>query len=144
VDSLATFNAQTDVAGSHAYGHFSINAAGVWTYTTDTAHNVFVGGTTYTDTLSVSSADGTSHLLTVNILGTNDPAVIAGQSSGAVEVADDSPGNGALTVTGTLTDTDVDNAPNTFVAAAAGSGTDHGYGTYQMTAGGVWTYTLNN
>jgi VCBS repeat-containing protein len=144
VDSAATFAAQTNVAGSHGYGHFSINAAGVWSYATDTAHNEFAIGATYTDTLSVSSADGTLHQLTVNILGTNDPAVISGQTIGAVEVADDGPGSGTLTATGTLTDTDVDNAANTFVAAAAGSGTDHGYGTYQMTAGGLWTYTLNN
>ena len=72
VDSATTFTAQTNVAGSHGYGHFSINAAGAWTYATDTAHNEFVGGATYTDTLSMSSADGTSHQLTVNILGTNE------------------------------------------------------------------------
>jgi VCBS repeat-containing protein len=144
IDSAASFAARTNVAGSHGYGHFSISSSGVWTYATDTAHNEFVAGTTYTDTLSVSSADGTSHLLTVNILGANDPAVIAGQTIGAVEVADDGPGSGTLTYTGTLTDTDVDNAANTFATAAAGSATDHGYGTYQMTAAGVWTYTLNN
>ena len=144
IDSATTFTAQTNVSGSHGYGHFSIDAAGVWNYATDTAHNEFALGTTYTDTLSVSSADGTSHQLTVNILGTNDAAVISGQTIGAVEVADDGPGSGTLTATGLLTDTDVDNAANTFVAAAAGSATDHGYGTYQMTAGGLWTYTLNN
>src|SRR5204862_7238803 len=32
----------------------------------------------------------------------------------------------------------------TFTAAAAGSATDHGYGTYEMTAAGTWTYTLDN
>src|SRR5205085_862550 len=82
VDSATTFNPQTNVAGNHGYGHFSINAAGVWHYTTDTAHNEFVGGTTYTDTLTVSAVDGTTHLLTVNILGTNDVEVIAGTISG--------------------------------------------------------------
>ena len=60
-----------------------------------------------------------------------------------MEIPDDGPGSGKVTDTGTLTDTDVDNTPNTFIAAAAGSATDHGYGTYQMTAAGVWTYTLN-
>src|SRR5260370_34114831 len=72
VDSAATFVAQTGVEGTGAYGKFSINAAGVWTYTTDTAHNEFVGGGTYTDTLTVASADGTTHLLTVNIPGTKN------------------------------------------------------------------------
>src|SRR5205085_12549827 len=52
------------VAGS--YGHFSINAAGAWTYTADSAHNEFQDGVTYTDTFSVSSADGTLTSVTVH------------------------------------------------------------------------------
>src|SRR5207253_1866173 len=43
-----------------------------------------------------------------------------------------------------LTDTDVDNAANTFTAVAAGTASTGGYGTFQMTSGGVWTYTLDN
>ena len=65
VDSAATFNVQSGVEGSGGFGKFSINAAGVWSYVTDTAHDEFVGGITYTDTLTVSvggrhdaSADG--------------------------------------------------------------------------------------
>ncbi|RVA17652.1 adhesin, partial [Mesorhizobium sp. M7D.F.Ca.US.004.03.1.1] len=84
--------------------------------------------------------------VSVNIQGTNDAAVISGVSTGAVieagGVANAIPGT--PTVSGTLTDTDVDNTPNTFQAVAAGTAGDHGYGTYQMTAGGVWTFTLNN
>ena len=99
---------------------------------------------TLTDTFTVTTIDGTAQVVTVTINGTNDAAVISGKSSGNVEIADDGPGSGTPTDTGTLTDTDVDNTPNTFIAAAAGSATDHGYGTYQMTAAGVWTYTLNN
>src|SRR5664280_3550887 len=110
VDSAATFVAQTGVEGSGGFGKFSINAAGAWTYTTDTAHNEFVGGTTYTDTLAVASADGTAHLLTVNILGTNDAAVIAG-----VDTQNLTETNAVLTTGGTLTISDVDSAA-TFVA----------------------------
>ena len=52
---------------------------------------------------------------------------------------------GTPTATGTLTDTDVDNPANTFVAVrAAGAATTNGYGTFQMAAGGTWTYTLND
>ena len=126
VDSAATFIAQTGVEGSGGFGKFTINAAGDWHYTTDTAHNEFVGGTTYTDTLTVSSADGTTHVLTVNILGTNDAAVITGKSSGSVEIADDGPGSGQLTDTGTLTDTDVDNPNNSFHRGDDGDG-EHGW-----------------
>jgi uncharacterized delta-60 repeat protein len=74
-DSANSFVAQTNVAGSGAFGHFSMGTDGVWTYTTDTAHNEFVDGTTYTDTLTVSSADGATHVLTVNILGTDEVVV---------------------------------------------------------------------
>ena len=56
---LAAFVAQTDVAGGNGYGKFSIDAAGVWTYTMDSAHNEFVGGHDYTDSITVATADGT-------------------------------------------------------------------------------------
>ncbi|MCL9689162.1 VCBS domain-containing protein [Legionella sp. EUR-108] len=75
VDNPATFVAQTNVAGSNGYGHFTVGSNGAWTYTTDTAHNEFVAGTTYTDTLTVTSADGTTSTITVKILGTNDAPV---------------------------------------------------------------------
>ncbi|MGX5850765.1 VCBS domain-containing protein, partial [Mesorhizobium sp. PL10] len=75
VDSPATFVAQ--VANVGTYGTFAIDAAGAWTYTASSAHNEFVAGTTYTDTFDVVSADGTHTSVTVNILGTNDAAVLS-------------------------------------------------------------------
>src|SRR5205814_4079728 len=51
---------------------------------------------------------------------------------------------GTPTASGTLTDTDVDNAANSFQAVAAGTASTDGFGTYAMTAGGTWTYTLDN
>src|SRR5207244_3031363 len=74
-DSLATFQPQTNAAGS--YGHFSIDAGGAWSYTADTSPTRRSSGTTYTDTFSVTSADGTLTSVTVNILGTNDAAVLS-------------------------------------------------------------------
>ena len=44
VDSPATFVAQSNVAGNNGYGKFSIDAAGAWTYTMNSAHDEFVGG----------------------------------------------------------------------------------------------------
>ena len=67
--------AQAGTAGS--YGTFAIDAAGAWTYTASSAHDEFVAGTTYTDTFAVASADGTLTSVTVNILGTNDAAVLS-------------------------------------------------------------------
>ena len=51
---------------------------------------------------------------------------------------------GTPTATGDLLATDVDNAADAFQAVAAGAATTNGYGTYGMTAAGVWTYTLDN
>ena len=52
--------------------------------------------------------------------------------------------NGKPTATGTLTSTDVDNAPNTFTAVSTPTASAGGYGTFTMTADGMWTYTLND
>src|SRR5206468_4950915 len=51
---------------------------------------------------------------------------------------------GTPVATGTLTDTDVDNTPNTFTAVCAPKASEAGYGTFTMTADGVWTYKLDN
>ena len=72
VDTLATFVVQTDVAGSSGYGKFSINSSGAWTYTMNTAQDVFVGGQFYTDSITVATADGTTQLITVTMAGTHD------------------------------------------------------------------------
>ena len=141
----AVFTPQSNVAGSNGYGSFSIDAAGAWTYTMGSAHDEFVAGTDYTDSITVSSVDGTaSQLITVTIHGSNDAAVISGTSSGSVTEAGASNGGGTPTASGTLIDTDVDNAPNSFTAVVAGAATANGYGTFAITAGGLWTYTLNN
>ena len=52
--------------------------------------------------------------------------------------------SGTPTATGMLTDTDVDNTPNTFTAVSSPTASNGGYGTFTMTAAGVWTYTLDN
>ncbi len=38
----------------------------------DSAHDEFVGGQTYTDSITVATADGTTQVLTVTMTGTND------------------------------------------------------------------------
>ena len=67
----ASFNAQT-LNGQ--YGNLSLLANGNWTYTMNGPHNEFAAGTTYTDTFTVSSVDGTTkaNAVTVTILGTAD------------------------------------------------------------------------
>ena len=132
VDSPATFVAQAGTVGS--YGTFTIDAAGVWSYTASSAHDAFVAGTTYSDTFQVASADGTTTSVTVNILGTNDAAVLSSATVGLSET------DAVLTTGGTLTISDVD-SPATFVAQA---GTVGSYGTFTIDAAGVWSYTASS
>jgi VCBS repeat-containing protein len=134
VDSPATFVAQGGTAG--LYGTFAITSGGAWTYTASSAHNEFVAGTTYTDTFSVASADGTPTSVTIHILGTNDPAVISADVRNLTETNAAS----AISSSGTLTISDVD-SPATFVAQA---GTVGLYGTFAITSAGAWTYTASS
>ncbi|WP_348773332.1 VCBS domain-containing protein [Limnohabitans sp. INBF002] len=139
VDGTANlFTAQTSVTGSNGYGAFSIDAAGVWTYTMNGAHDAFVGGTAYTDSLTVAAIDGTQQVVTVTIVGSNDAAVISGASTAALTET-----NAAQTTTGTLTSADVDGTANVFTAQTSVAGSN-GYGAFSITSGGVWTYTMNS
>ncbi|EUB76385.1 outer membrane adhesin like protein, partial [Pseudomonas sp. GM41(2012)] len=132
VDSAATFVAQSGTAGS--YGQFSINAGGAWSYVADSAHNEFAAGTTYTDTFTVSSADGTLTSVTVQINGTNDAAVLSSASVTLTET--DAP----LTTNGTLTISDVDSAA-TFVAQSNTAGS---YGQFSLGTDGAWSYVADS
>ncbi|MBR0718615.1 VCBS domain-containing protein [Bradyrhizobium liaoningense] len=149
-DPPNTFTAvNSPTASAGGYGSFTITAAGVWTYSVDNA-NVAVqalnAGETLTDSFTVTTIGGTAQVVTVTIHGTNDTAVISGTTTGAVieagGLANANPGT--PTASGTLTDTDVDTTANAFTAVGSPTASAAGYGTFTMTAGGVWTYTLDN
>ncbi|RUY39722.1 VCBS domain-containing protein, partial [Mesorhizobium sp. M7A.F.Ca.CA.002.07.1.1] len=133
-------------AGDHGYGTYQMTAGGVWTFTLNNNNAAVQGlnvGQHLTETFTVHTQDGTAQVVTVTINGTNDAAVISGTIAGTVVEAGGAI-NGTPSVSGTLTDTDVDNLANTFQAVGAGGATDHGYGTFAMNAAGTWTYTLDN
>jgi VCBS repeat-containing protein len=133
VDSPATFGVLTDVAGD--YGTFSIDAAGAWTYTADSAFDSLNVGDSVADSFAVTAADSTTSSVTVTINGTNDAAIINGLSSFSVtedvEVGE--------TLTGTFTAIDVDNDAEW--TAASGSGA---YGEYQIDVDGNWSYEFTD
>ncbi|WP_417069543.1 retention module-containing protein [Niveibacterium terrae] len=135
VDSPATFIAQSNVAGSNGYGHFTVNTDGSWTYTADSAHNEFEAGKTYTDSITVQSADGTPSTITVEIAGTNNAAVITGSDAGSVKEDTTTLASGTLSVT----DADAGEASFQVQTNAAGA-----HGTFSIDAAGHWTYTLNS
>jgi VCBS repeat-containing protein len=142
-----TFTAiETPKASTGGYGTFTMTTDGVWTYTLDNT-NCTVQALNVcdklTDCFTVTTIDGTPQVVTITINGANDAAVVCGATTGSVTEA------GACTygtpiATGALTDTDVDNTPNTFTAVCSPKTSDTGYGTFTMTADGVWTYKLDN
>ncbi|WP_225670818.1 VCBS domain-containing protein [Bradyrhizobium hereditatis] len=150
VDNASGFTAVNCPTASDAgYGTFTMTADGVWTYTLDDSNCAVQAlnvGDTLTDTFKVTAVDGTEQLVTVTINGTNDAAIIGGTKQGSVIEAGGVANSVSCkpTATGTLTDTDVDNAPNTFRAIDSPKPSDGGYGTFTMTTDGVWTYTLDN
>ncbi len=138
----------TPTAGDNGFGTYSLTAAGVWTYTLDNSNATVQAlgtGATLTDTFTAIAVDGTAQLVTVTIHGTDDAAVISGDITGAVleagGVANGTPGT--PTATGDLDAADVDNPPDWTPVATPAPG-DRGFGTYTLTAAGVWTYTLDN
>src|SRR5205807_1781741 len=98
---------------------------------------------------TITVSDGTlsaNQSFTIAINGANDAAIISGATSGTVIEASGI-ANAALGTpgaTGTLTNTDVDNAPNTFTAVSSPTASANGFGTFTMTADGAWTYTLDD
>src|SRR5258708_19302036 len=115
-----------------------MTAAGVWTYTLNDANSAVQAlnvGNTLTDSFTVTSVDGTPQVVTITINGSNDAAIISGTAAGSVieagGVANATPGT--PTTTGTLTDTDVDNAPNTFTAVSSPTPSAGRYATFPIT-----------
>ena len=125
------------LSGSNGYGSFDIDTAGAWTYTLGSAHDEFVVGTTYTDSLTVATADGTQQTITVSITGTNDAAVITGSSTASLTETD-----AVQSTSGSLAATDIDNSAS-FIAQSGVAGAN-GYGSFSIDTAGAWTYTLGN
>jgi VCBS repeat-containing protein len=149
-DPANTFTAVSSPhLSDHSYGSFTITTDGHWTYTLDDSNAAVQAlnvGQTLTDSFTVTTIGGTPEVVTVTIQGSNDAAVVSGDTHGYVVEAGGvhSATHGDPTATGLLTDTDVDNPPNTFLAVTSPQTSDHGYGSFSMTADGHWTYTVDN
>src|SRR5262249_18208624 len=135
------------------YGTLTLNSDGTYSYAVDNSNaavQALNAGDTLTDTFTYTVKDPgnltDTAQLTVTIHGANDDAVIAGTSAGSVTEASgvNNGTPGTPSATGLLTDSDVDNPPNSFQPVAAGTASDQGFGSYQMTAGGTWTYTVDD
>ncbi|WP_183091172.1 VCBS domain-containing protein [Vibrio sp. SBT000027] len=135
VDAGQAHFSNTDIAGT--LGTLHLTNSGTWTYDLDNTNPTVQAlgkGTTATDTITVHSADGTPHQITITVNGTNDKAIIGGTNSGTVTE------ESQLQTSGTLTVTDVDTGEahfsNTDIAGTLG--------TLHLTDNGTWTYDLDN
>ena len=129
----ATVVAQTGTVGS--YGTFSIDAAGVWSYSTTDALNQLNDGQVVTEVFNVATTDGGSATVTVNITGSQDVATLTSDTKALTET------NAALTTGGTLTLADLDATDATVVPH---TGTAGSYGTFSINAAGVWSYSTTD
>jgi VCBS repeat-containing protein len=125
---------------------------GQWTYTLDNADlqtEQLAQGESVSEQFSYTISDGlttSSATLVINITGANDAAIVSGDVTGAVIEGQTrnhfSPP--AFPDSGQLYATDVDGPDNVFQAVAAGTPSFLGYGTYEVTSDGFWTYTLDD
>ena len=116
------------------YGTFNLLANGNWDFTANSAFDSLNVGDNVSEAFNVESEDGTTSTISVTINGTNDAATV---SSAAVVLTET---DTALTTSGTLTSTDVDNTDNTFIANTI-IGT---YGTFNLLTNGNWDFTANS
>ena len=139
----------TATASTNGFGSYTLTAAGVWTYTLDDSNaevQALNVGDTLNDRFTVTTIDGTTQLVTVTINGANDAAVISGDITGNVLEAGGvaNGAHGVSIATGHLNATDVDNPDNEWDPVGSSLRANSGFGTYTLTAAGVWAYTLDD
>jgi len=143
-DTSKEFTAVSGTATSLTgfYGDISNDGGGAsWTYTLHTAGAHGQAQSTdesYIESFIITDGLGDPKTVTVVVYGKDDAAVIT--------AADGTIAEGATTITDTATHTDVDtaNSDNVFIAVSTATDSANGFGTYTVTSGGVWTYTLDN
>ncbi|MBX9753302.1 MAG: VCBS domain-containing protein, partial [Pseudomonadaceae bacterium] len=119
------------------FGQLQLDTAGHWTYlldNTNPAVQALGAGAAATDTLTVTTLDGTPQQITITIKGSNDAAQIAGTLTGAVTE------ESTLIAKGTLTVTDVDQGQARFNPEVFNGQ----YGSFSLDANGHWLYVLDN
>ncbi|KDN26709.1 hypothetical protein VFDL14_08470, partial [Vibrio fortis] len=127
-------NAFTPDSITGTNGDLTIDANGHWVFTANSAFNQLNVGDKVEETFTVTSVDGTPSTIKVTINGTNDAATVS-SATVAVDETDT-----AITTSGTLTSTDVDNPDNTFAPASI-TGT---HGGLTIDANGHWIFTANS
>ncbi|ALM83293.1 VCBS domain-containing protein, partial [Bordetella sp. N] len=144
VDTNDTHTWTVDGNAKGAYGTFSVDQTGKWTYTLDNAAaQALTTKDHIQETYTVKVDDGhggtATKSVTVTINGTDDAAIITPHAVGADAgtVKEDT----TLTTSGKLDIVDPDAGQAVFVAQTNAAGQ---HGTFSITSDGTWTYNLNN
>jgi VCBS repeat-containing protein len=136
----SAFRASTS---NSAIGALSIDVAGNWSYSASNnqaAIQALAAGKSQIDIIQVSSVDGTTHNITILISGTDDAAVISGDSKGSLTEDFDPDGDNLLELAGSLSITDIDNGESAFAAGAH----DGRFGRLTIDTAGRWSYAADN
>jgi VCBS repeat-containing protein len=125
-------------------GTVSVSATGQWTYNLNNANaavQALDAAQTITDSFTLTTTDGTTQLVTVTITGAEDLSTVTAGSVTTGAVSEDN----VAVATGDLNSADVDvgDADDAW-AVIAGAASVGGFGTFSVTAAGVWTYNLTN
>ncbi|WP_156146681.1 VCBS domain-containing protein, partial [Salinivibrio sp. KP-1] len=126
-----------DVTQAGNYGSLEL-VNGNWTYTLDQpAVQNLDAGDEVTDTITLTASDNTQQNIVITITGTDDLPEVTGSFTGSVTEGD--VGDTAVTATGTIAISDVDDGDNPTFANTTEAGT---YGSLEL-VGENWTYTLD-
>ncbi|XBT52822.1 VCBS domain-containing protein [Aeromonas veronii] len=115
----AKFVAGSGTPSAGALGSLSITEGGTWSYNVDNSKVQYLGqGETKVETFTVKSADGTSHIVSVTITGTNDAPTLSidkgavvseeGLVGGIADTAGSSDTTNSVVASGKITVGDVD------------------------------------
>lgn len=129
------FQAQTDSAVD--YGLFSISEQGAWNFTlsqNDSSVSALANNEQATSEITVTSVDGTSHVITITVNGINDSATFSLAEIDNINADNDSP------IEGTAVVSDIDNGEGAVVAQTEVS-TEYGF--FSIDTSGDWGYTLD-
>ena len=132
------------------YGDLDIETDGNWNYAADNNQPIIqnlTANATLTDTLTVSSIDGTTSTVAITIIGvvdsednTNNSAVISGIDSSSITEDNDPDNDNLLETSGKLNITDSDPGEAAFIATTLNGN----YGGLTIDTSGNWSYAASN
>ncbi|MFJ3261054.1 retention module-containing protein [Pseudomonas sp. NPDC086581] len=136
--SVVGYELATDVGQGH--GSLTFNADGSYTFEPGPDFDHLAAGESQDVTFTYQAKDDNGALsdpqtITITVTGSNDAAVISGQTSVSVYET-----NAPISTSGQLAISDVD-SPETFQAQSNVTGK---YGTFNLGADGQWTYTAKS